>query len=44
MVLKIAREFGEYMCALKGEEEDVVAEQRGERLADRSGFLKVEKP
>lgn len=43
-VLRIGREFEDYMNVLRKGEADVVAEVKGDRLADLGGFQEVERP
>lgn len=43
-VLRIGKEFESYMNVLRNGEADVVAEVKGERLADLGGFQEVERP
>ncbi|KAL8918837.1 MAG: hypothetical protein Q9208_007094 [Pyrenodesmia sp. 3 TL-2023] len=43
-VLRIGREFESYMNVLRKGEADVIAEVKGDRLADLSGFQEVERP
>ncbi|KAL8897984.1 MAG: hypothetical protein Q9207_006925 [Kuettlingeria erythrocarpa] len=43
-VLRIGREFENYMNVLRKGEADVIAEVKGDRLADLGGFQEVERP
>lgn len=44
MVLRIGKEFSSYMSALQKGEAEEVAESKGDRLADLSGFQEIERP
>ncbi|KAL8953414.1 MAG: hypothetical protein Q9222_000727 [Ikaeria aurantiellina] len=43
-ILRIGKEFENYMNVLRKGEADVIAEVKGDRLADLGGFQEVEKP
>lgn len=43
-VLRIGKEFENYMNVLRKGEADVIAEVKGDRLADLGGFQEVERP
>ena len=43
-VLRIGREFEDYMNVLRKGDADVIAEVKGDRLADLGGFQEVDKP